>query len=60
MDNFLKSHFKDVRIPDNVTLPEYMLGRFKDYGDKVAMVRKSSRLYYNTLKRLWFCIAALS
>jgi len=44
----VRSPYPDLNIPENVSLPHYMLGEFSKYGDLVALVG-IKRVFYSHL-----------
>lgn len=42
-EHIFRSRYKNVQIPDNVTLPEFVLHNAESYADKVAFVDVTTR-----------------
>ncbi|XP_077991038.1 putative 4-coumarate--CoA ligase 1 [Glandiceps talaboti] len=42
----IKSKFADLQIPTDVSLPQYLMSKFDEYGDRVAMVDAVSNHSY--------------
>ena len=41
-----RNDFNDINIPNNISLPEFVLNKIEEYGDDVAFVSKLLKTYF--------------